>query len=439
MNQKNVGITNANRKKPFEKGFTWLVSICIFTLILNSCSPLRSQIQYSLQNGPDRSENTETPTGQESTPSLTQTSMSLIPNYSEIVDTELAWIASQQFLDDSSKDADGAITMYREVNDRSYVMPYFSNLAAWALLEKPDLYSTSVKKYMEWYFRHLNKLDFHESMAPCGEINGTVYDYWIEPDGKETIDLDEESSLPHYDSTDSYAATFLELARRYSLATQDNEYLIDHREDLAMIANVMKCTMQPDGLTWATPSYHEKLLMDNSEVYLGLDAVEWLAQEIFKDFELAKSYSDQKIKLQNAIENKLWNEDINHYSWSLHENGSVSIADLTVFYPDAVAQLYPAFGGVIDVESDRAKKLYDKFNLVHPNWSTLKDPAQNPAEDFPWAILSYQAVLMGDRTRADSYLLTVQNEFIDKGHPWPWYIMEAAFTAMTASKLINDY
>lgn len=51
------------------------------------------------------------------------------------------------------------------------VMPYFSNLAALGLLERAQ-YAPVVKKYMDWYFSHLNT-----SETDYNKVSGTVYDY----------------------------------------------------------------------------------------------------------------------------------------------------------------------------------------------------------------------------------------------------------------------
>jgi hypothetical protein len=333
--------------------------------------------------------------------------------YDDILSQEANWISGLQF-------ENGAIPTYSDpisnYADKYKVVPYFTHFGLLGLLEKPEN-APVVRHYMDWYFAHLNRLA--TSTTPAG----SVYDYFIGTD-KQT-----EASTGEFDSTDSYASTFLDVLRKYAEVTGDTTYLQQHKSDILLIADAMIATQQADGLTWAKPSYPVKYLMDNTEVYRGLGAIEWLCETVFGDSTAAASYRKHKEDVYSAIQG-LWSDTRQTYAYAKMNDDSLLYPDWNSFYADATSQLFPIWTGVIAPDSERALHLYNMFNEHHPGW-----PQLNKSDAFPWAIIAYTAALMGDKTRVDQFLESVKTTYIDRSHPWPWYVMESGVTMLAAAHM----
>lgn len=337
-------------------------------------------------------------------------------DYSDIIESESNWIASLQ-------EPSGAIVMTRD-HTYSYqgvesykVEPYFANLAVIGMLENASKDNLrAAKKWMEWYLEHLNNPDYNT-------LSGTIYVYYLDVATKENY----TSSSDYYDSTDSYAATFLTMLEKYVLAGGDQEFVAEHKGEIIQIANAMLATMQPDGLTIAKPDYAIKYLMDNSEVYEGLRSAAWLAKHIWEDESLTEQYQALQALNSAGIET-LWSSTTNNYK--AYEG--VGTANWNIFYPDATAQVFPIWNGVMDADGQRAADLYGSLNTYHPGW-----PYLNTADEFAWSILAYSAAVMGDKGRVDAFLNSVKAAYIDQDHQWLWYNMEAGFTAR-AARTIRD-
>ncbi|HEY0556895.1 MAG TPA: hypothetical protein VGG20_21740 [Thermoanaerobaculia bacterium] len=314
--------------------------------------------------------------------------------YQSNMDATAAWIAN------SSTAGDGAI-----LYGTAKIVPYWSNLAALGLTRTPA-YLPNVQAWMEWYLNHLNWPD-------KWGIYGTVYDYDVAANGTET-------STGNADSTDSYAATFLSLARAYYQTGDANAqaYVSTLDYQLDVIGGVIVQTQQSDGLTWAKPDYQIKYLMDNCEVYRGLSDLASLYQTAFNEPAKASYYSARAAAVLQGIESMLWNPSANSY----FPYAGAPAANWSTWYPDATSQLFPVLFGVIDPAGSRAAGLYSQFNTAFPNWPTLGIP-----DSFPWVLVSDAAALMGDTGRVDTYIATIQDRYVSQGFPWPWYDAEAGW------------
>ncbi len=129
-----------------------------------------------------------------------------------------------------------------DILNNPYVVPYFVNLTAIDLLPQDP---KGVKRYIEWYLRHLNYPDMYG-------LTGTIYDYYIT----------ETSEVPAYtyDSADSYAATFLFLVFLYTEITDDYQLIIDNLQRLKDIAYVIAYLPDTDGLVKAVPHLNLSIL-----------------------------------------------------------------------------------------------------------------------------------------------------------------------------------
>lgn len=344
--------------------------------------------------------------------------------YQNIFDSETAWLASLQ-LDN------GALPMTKVVNGAATLNPYFSDFAALALLDKPDKYAGHVKKYMDWHFRHLNS-----AKEDYNGIDGTIYDYTAAvSNGKVTKEtINESNGKKHYDSTDSYAATFLTVLDKYYRNTGDSGYILAHKNEIRRVINAMYATMH-DGLTFAKPDYEVKYLMDNCEVYEGCVAAVNLLKKVIvpKDssFKSTLTQCEQNTALvKNQIEKKMWNEKGQYYEPGLFRDGSAGFQfTWSEYYPCATAQTFPIQCGLIAPTSARAKQLYNHF-CANYKWEDFKIP-----DSFFWGSNVLTAAKMGDTQRVNAYFTRYQK--IMKRHAYPLYNADAAKVCMAAYYMLK--
>jgi hypothetical protein len=302
----------------------------------------------------------------------------------------------------SSVAPDGAI-----LYGSSEIVPYYSNLAAIGLTKNPTNYPL-VENWMKWYINHLNWPD-------QWGVYGTVYDY--------SYNNGAESSLNNADSTDSYAATFLSLAWAYYQTGDANaqSYIKTLSSQLQAIAGALLATQQSDGLTWAKPNYQIKYLMDNCEAYRGLRDAASLFQNAFNDATHAQLYNSKADLMLQGI-NGMWMGS----HWAVYKDGIGRFIgpNMGTWYPDATSQMFPVMQNVIAATDSRSVQTYNSFNAAWPGWPTLSFNSQDP---FPWVMIGSAAAMMGDTSRTNTYITTLQNKYVNTGFPWTWYSMEAGW------------
>jgi len=326
--------------------------------------------------------------------SFSASSWGQTPRYQRNITATANWTTSG-----ASSLPDGAI-LYTSTE----IVPYYSNLAALGLTKTPAHYS-QVKAWMEWYINHLNNPD-------KWGLYCTVYDY--------NVSGTTETPTNDADSTDSYAATFVSLAWAYwqTRNADAQAYIRTLRDQLDCIGRVMVQTQQRNGLTWAKPDYQIQYLMDNCEVYKGLSDLAKLFQYAFNDSSGAAYYNSYAANALSGIQTVLW--DCAHNDYFAYAGAPTS--NWKTWYPDSTAQLFPVLSGVLAPSSSRAKQLYNRFNSKWPNWTSLKFP-----DSFPWALVSDAAALMSDSTRVNNYIISIQNKYVNKNFPWPWYCAESGW------------
>lgn len=220
---------------------------------------------------------------------------------------------------------DGAIVLGERAPYR--LSPYVANYAALGLLsaysvDSKQPYLAAVRGWIEWYVAHLNG-------------DGTIYDYSGAPGNWKTTE--------DYDSTDSYAATFLELLASYYRATKGADWLPRLKTLLPKIVHAMCVTQQANSLTLAKPKYPVMYTMDNVEVYNGWRAAAELARALgFK--KQAADYAASGAKVLRAIYAFLWTKvgevGHDHFLLGMQQNGKpVEVQEPMRWYPDQMAQL----------------------------------------------------------------------------------------------------
>lgn len=335
-----------------------------------------------------------------------------------LVDTELAWLASLQL-------ENGALPMTKNNNGDVTVNPYFADITAMALLDKPQQYAQCVKAYLVWHFEHLNT-----KQSDPNNLDATIFDYTVTLENGKIV---KETAKNSYDSVDSYAATFLTTLAKYYARTGDSEFIIAHADDINRVTKTMLSTMFL-GLSMASPSYEIKYLMDNCEVYEGLTAVTALYEEVLAQHSSACEGMLRKCDLAftqlcNAMENVMWDADDRHYAVALGRFGETAQEfSWDSFYPCATAQLFPILCGVIAPETQRANHLYDTFCNTYA-WENFEIPSE-----FCWGANVLAAAKMNDIDRVMQYMenylpLTV-------AHRYPLYNADIARVCMAAGLLL---
>jgi hypothetical protein len=324
----------------------------------------------------------------------------LAQDYQQNTTVTEAWLQTQIRPDGAIRDAS------------SHINPYFANLAAIGMLKGDQTKTPQAKAWIAWYINHFNWPDYYG-------VYGTVYNY--------TVHGTAETSTRDYDSADSYAATFLSLT--WTLWKTGNPgaqaFIRSIGEyDFNVVGNVITNLQQSSGLVYAKPNYPIEFTIDNSEDYRGLMDLADLMVAAWGDTNGSNWYIAHARELQNGIQNVLYDSLLKLY----YPSAGAAGPNLATWYPDSVAQLFPITNEVIAASSGQAETIYSIFNGAWPGWDKLSFHSKDL---FPWAVVSYAAVLMGDTSRANTFIATIENQYQDVRFPWPWYCAEAGWYIRT--------
>jgi hypothetical protein len=286
--------------------------------------------------------------------------------------------------------------------------PYFANIAAIGMTKDPNR-MPQVTAWINWYVSHLNWPD-------KWGLYGTTYNWNVSSNGTETPTNDA-------DSTDSYAATFLSVVwNAWQTGNPQARSLISGLSyQLDVIGGVIIQTQQSDGLTWAKPDYQIKYLMDNCEAYRGLRDLASLYQYAFGDVAKAAYYNAAADSMQKAL-SSMWLNG----TWAVYRDnlGRNIGPNMSTWYADATAQVFPVLMGVVASSDYRAQQSYAAFNAAWPGWPVLSYNAQ---DGFPWCLVAEAAATMGDEGRLSVYINSMQEKYVNTGFPWPFYNAEAGW------------
>lgn len=292
----------------------------------------------------------------------------LYPNkYILAMNKQVDWILNLQTVNGAIKDS---------VTPASYdplqhkITPYYANIAATAITNTKGK-GNYVKKYIQWYFSHLNWPDKNEINGI--NLYGTVYDYYVDSEGKEV-------SINDYDSADAYAATFLSLLRRYNETGGDVNFLRQNETKIDAIGKTIVGLMDQDGLTFAKPNYQIKFLMDNCEVYKGLIDISYIYEHVLLNTEKAIYYKQNGERVKNAIITNFLKEKEFYVYKDL--NGYKKV-DWNVWYPDSVSQIYPILFDVVEASDHQALTSY---NMICKKWDWANLKA---SKDYPWVLMGF--------------------------------------------------
>ncbi len=345
----------------------------------------------------------------------------LSARYEALIKSECDFILKHQL-------GDGAFIMSGgKHNTKFKICPYFNNIAAIALLEVPSQRNISaVKRWMLWYMNHLNK-------------DGSICDYYVNSLDIGAIPI----STGDFDSIDSYAATFITLTKKLGeVSPEDRIWIKQYGRQLESISRGLALVIDDkdhlydgfakdnnNGLAVAKPKYKAKYTMDNSEVNQGMKDLIWLSKQVLPVLD-SKFWKVTLKNNTNAIEKYLW--DAKNERYFMYEGGEM--ANWEKFYADATCQLYPIWCQVIKSKSDRAKGLWETFNVHYPEWQSGKTYGKGA---YPWTVILYTAAVMNDQMKARNYLEYLETYNSRGQKPSNWYNLEAAFVILAIKKLID--
>ncbi|MEW6606223.1 MAG: lamin tail domain-containing protein [bacterium] len=285
-------------------------------------------------------------------------------------------------------------------DSQTKIIPYKANIAAMGLLEKGG-YEGIVKKWIEWFFAHLEW--------------GTIYDYLVQS-GTET------SSYPA-EAEDRNLGTFFSLLKKYYQATFDVDFLKNYQSQLNEMGIWLLFVLQDysDSLIWTNNVCERKLLINNAESYRGLKDL----ASIYFDLDFDDNLSQRDLfdsgaeSIKQAINTELWNAD--SYYWEKDNLGNKTACNWATVYPDAVSQLHTILN--VNLPEDYISELlYQTFNHSPPD------------TDF-YAEVGYVASLMADTTNAELYQDSIMANVINQYYPSPWDVEDAGFYLLAENRL----
>ncbi len=227
--------------------------------------------------------------------------------------------AAEQLLQQQA--ADGALVQGAAQAPRARVVPYFANLGALGLVAAGratgDMrYAAAVRRWVGWFEAHQN-------------LDGTIFDH-VRTNGL-------WQATGTCDSTDSYAATFLELCGALQRAAPDDVWLRARRPALERAVGAIRLTLQPSGLTMAKPGWPVCYTMDNCEVLRGLRAAADMAGALGYAV-WQRELSVMAGRTGQALGWELFDEARQVYRVGVQTNG-VSLKAKGAWYPFVMANL----------------------------------------------------------------------------------------------------
>ncbi len=276
----------------------------------------------------------------------------------------------------------GALLVYEtEKRDHGYINPYFACQAVIGLLSDPtEERLKAAERYLRWHTEMLLRQ------------NGRITDFDWE-DGA----LTEKEP----DSVDAYAGKYLTLLAAYVRVGGDIGAIGGWDKAVSLLLGILE-DLSLGGCVFVDDGFRVAYLMDNAEVWQGCRAAAELVRKHSGDRDAARQAERFDLladEILGSVETLFWDPD----SFTYHVGISKSMAPVPFqgyasFYPDCIAQLYPAIAGLCGTEG-RERALYGGI-CRHHDWE------KGPIEDstFDWSVMAYAAALFKDTRRLDSFL-----------------------------------
>lgn len=311
---------------------------------------------------------------------------------------DAAWILAAQL-------PSGALATYR---DRTFIDPYLANLSsiglsrAYAVTRDPGTIA-AVWRWLGWYSGHMDTL-------------GVVHNYRVVNGA--------EIDTGAVDSTDGSSGTFLMAVYEAWRVTGNRTALQTLVPAVRSAVGAIEAVQDSDGMTWATPTFHVKYLMNEAEVVGGLRAAAELARVVGDAALVQRAANDGAAVLAGVA--TLWNPATGSYDWALHENGARTSTDWRQLYPDAMQQVWAVTFGLADPA--RASALMTKFVQMHPSWArpTATDLVEGSARVVGyWPVVGWGLLRVNQRGPATAGAASIRAAADAAARAWPWSVAEA--------------
>lgn len=272
------------------------------------------------------------------------------------------------------------------------INPYFAHFACLALVKLEEY--AAVKRQLQWYLAHVTS-------------DGYVNDHVLKGDA--------ETDCGQADSEDSYNATFFTLLAAYLRHTHNLAWLKEARGKLRLLLQALLALQQKDGLTWAKRTHRVKYLMDNCEVFCGLND----AAQVFHALGEAGAAREAASAAERCRTGIL--------SLCREEKQGFAVSDETYprwsrWYPDATSQAFPVVFGVLPPGDLNAVRLYRRLTEHFPRFDRFQT-----GDPYPWMIMGMFARLMGDEERVQRMLDSADLVYVFGPRQRYWLIHEAGF------------
>ena len=236
---------------------------------------------------------------------------------------------------------------------------------------------------------------------------GTIYDYQAYVQRRDVIS---ESHAQSYDSADSYAAVFLILLWEYYDQYRDAGILDANKEKIDQLVDLL-LSLQTGGYTETIQGSGIKYLMDNAEVYCGLQCAFRLYDTLWAEENRTQMIADAVSLFQYDFECIWWSGE--YYYCVLNGNNQPYFGeemDWEKLYELAVPQLFPVIFAIETPEDEKSRQVYSRF-CQQWNWTTME------YDDQTWSLIVYAAAIMEDYDSVDKFLETGIMNFVFMGMP----------------------
>ncbi len=316
----------------------------------------------------------------------------------------------------ASTDSDHPLAYRADETPMTVVSSYFAHYAVLALLDtsvpgtpEHDEALELTANWIKWYFNHLR--------APFN-TEGPVYDVWYTYAGTgEAVTLREKLVInnvvsyvdhpAHVDAVDSGAAMFFVVLQRYAQERRHLSILTDqgNAQKVINLAKALMSLRRQSGLWCASNSYSSEYLMDNCEVWQGLNALAKLYSNVYTKTPETPDYSLAATDLKSKILEELWVVKEGH--WLVARGEKYIPGD---WYTGMMCQFWPVVTGLIAPTDKRAVAVSktlstnwmhgEKSDWVNNPWSVYKDAFINSSA-------AWFSILSGNKHNAGEWLQSI--------------------------------
>lgn len=327
------------------------------------------------------------------------------------VASQANWILSGQFPDGALDEAP-----FPSWTSSVTINPYVANYGAMGLARAAVVtgnmaYAQASWRWLDWYARH-------EQPGTGFVANATVPNPFIAGD--------HSTSLGTMDSTDAYAGTFLLAAYDTMTADPSQSELAGLASGITGAVKAIEATQQPNGLTWAKPSYQMAYLMDMAETHAGLLAAASLAL-ILGNHALEATASRDASLMETGVQS-LWNPTTQSFDWAATST-AVQLTNWNNLYPDAAEQAWAVGFGL--ATPSQAHLIMNEITAHAPQWddptATAKFKGSSAAQPVGyWPAIGWGFDAVGNMPAAQQGATSIYAAAAVAQDGWPFTCEDSA-------------